>query len=61
MNVSGKHGYSFMVKTIFKDESDILRMCSEMRLFDDEEDVNYASVSEADKHDLEHFDYFFLN
>ena len=61
VNVSGKHSYSFMVKTIFKDELDILRMCSEMRLFDDEEDVNYASVSEADKYDLEHFDYFFLN
>lgn len=61
VNVSRKYRYSFMVKTIFKDESDILRMCSEMRLFDDEEDVNYASVSEADQYDLELFDYFFLN
>ena len=61
VNVSGKHEYSFMVKTVLEDESDILRKCSEMRLFDDEEDVAYASVSEADKSDLEHFDYFFLN
>lgn len=50
-----------MVKTVLEDESDILRKCSEMRLFDDEEDAAYASVSEADKSDLEHFDYFFLN
>ena len=61
VNVSGKHEYSFMVKTVLEDESDILKKCSEMRLFDDEEDVAYASVSEADKTDLEHFDYFFLN
>ena len=61
VNVSGKHGYSFMVKTVLEDESDILEKCSEMKLFNDEEDVNYASVSEADKNDLEHFDYFFLN
>ena len=61
VNVSGKHEYSFMVKTVLEDESDILRKCSEMRLFDDEEDAAYASVSEADEHDLEHFDYFFLN
>lgn len=61
VNVSGKHEYSFIVKTVLKDESDILRKCSEMRLFDDEEDAAYASVSEADKSNLEHFDYFFLN
>ena len=50
-----------MIKTVLEDESDILKKCSEMRLFDDEEDAAYASVSEADKSDLEHFDYFFLN
>ena len=61
VNVSGKHEYSFMIKTVLEDESDILKKCSEMRLFDDEEDAAYASVSEADKSDLEHFDYFFLN
>lgn len=58
VNVSGKHGYSFMVKTILEDESDILTKCSEMELFNDEEDVTYASVSEADKYDQEHFKEF---
>lgn len=55
VNVSGKNGYSFMVKTEMEDESDILEKCSELDLFDCEEDSNYAFVSEADKYDQEHF------
>lgn len=55
VNVSGKNGYSFMVKTEMEDESDILEKCSELDLFDCEEDVNYAFVSEADKYDQDHF------
>ena len=58
VNVPGKHGYSFMVKTILEDESDILEKCSELDLFNDEDDVTYASVSEADKYDREHFKEF---
>ena len=58
VNVPGKHGYSFMVKTVLEDESDILEKCSEMKLFNDEEDVFRASVSEADKYDQEHFKEF---
>lgn len=58
VNVPGKHGYSFMVKTILEDESDILTKCYEMELFNDEDDVTYASVSEADKYDQEHFKEF---
>ena len=58
VNVPGKHGYSFMVNTALEDELDILTKCSEKELFNDEEDVNYASVSEADKHDQEHFKEF---
>lgn len=55
VNVPGNHGYSFMIKTVLEDESDILERCSELDLFNDEEDVTYASVSEADEYDLEHF------
>ena len=58
VNVPGQHGYSFMVKTVMEDESDILTKCFEMNLFNDEDDVNYASVSEADEYDQEHFKEF---
>lgn len=58
VNVPGKHGYSFMVKTSLEDESDILEKCSEKELFNDDEDVNYASVSEADEYDQEFFKEF---
>ena len=58
VNVPGKHGYSFMVKTILEDESDILEKCSELDLFNDEEDAIYASVSEADKYAQELFKEF---
>ena len=58
VNVPGKYGYSFMVNTALEDESDILTKCSEKELFNDDEDVNYASVSEADKYDREHFKEF---
>ena len=58
VNVPGQHGYSFMVKTVLEDESDILTKCFEMNLFNDEDDVNYASVSEADEYDQEHFNEF---
>ena len=58
VNVPGKHGYSFMVNTALEDESDILTKCSEKELFNDEEDVNYASVSEADECDQEIFKEF---
>lgn len=58
VNVPGQHGYSFMVKTILEYESDILTKCFEMNLFNDEDDVTYASVSEADKYDQEHFKEF---
>ena len=58
VNVPGNHGYSFMVKTVLEDESDILEKCSELDLFNDEEDAAYASVSEADKYDQEHFKEF---
>ena len=58
VNVPGKHGYSFMVKTALEDESDILTKCSEKELFNDDEDVNYASVSEADEYAQEFFKEF---
>ena len=58
VNVPGKYGYSFMVNTALEDESDILTKCFEMNLFNDEDDVNYASVSEADEYDQEHFKEF---
>lgn len=58
VNVPGQHGYSFMVKTVLEDELDILTKCFEMNLFNDEDDVNYASVSEADEYDQEHFKEF---
>ena len=58
VNVPGKNGYSFMVKTTLEDEFDILEKCSELDLFNDEEDAIYASVSEADKYDQEHFKEF---
>lgn len=58
VNVPGKNGYSFMVKTTMEDESDILEKCSELDLFNDEEDAAYASVSEADEYDQEHFKEF---
>ena len=35
VNVSGKHEYSFMVKTALEDESDILTKCSEKELLAD--------------------------
>lgn len=58
VNVPGKHGYSFMVKTTLEDEFDILEKCSELDLFNDEDDVTYASVSEADKYAQELFKEF---
>lgn len=58
VNVPGKYGYSFMVNTALEDESDILTKCSEKELFNDDEDVNYASVSEADEYDQEIFEQF---
>ena len=58
MNVPGKYGYSFMVNTALEDESDILTKCSEKELFNDDEDANYASVSEADEYDQEFFEQF---
>ena len=58
VNVPGKYGYSFMVNTALEDELDILTKCSEKELFNDEEDVNYASVSEADECDQEIFKEF---
>ena len=58
VNVPGKYGYSFMVNTALEDESDILSKCYEMELFNYEEDVTYASVSEADEYDQEHFKEF---
>ena len=58
VNVRGRHGYSFMVNTALEDESDILTKCSEKELFNDDEDVNYASVSEADEYDQEFFEQF---
>ena len=58
VNVPGNNGYSFMVKTVLEDESDILEKCSELDLFNYEEDVAYASVSEADEYDQEHFKEF---
>ena len=59
VNVPGKYGYSFMVKTALEGESDILEKCSEKELFNDEDDVTYASVSEADEHDQEFFEQFY--
>ena len=47
-----------MVNTALEDESDILAKCSEKELFNDDEDVNYASVSEADEYDQEFFKEF---
>lgn len=58
VNVPGKYGYSFMVNTALEGESDILEKCSEKELFNDEDDVTYASVSEADEHDQEFFKEF---
>ena len=58
VNVPGRHGYSFMVNTALEDESDILEKCSELDLFNDEEDAIYASVSEADKYAHELFKEF---
>lgn len=49
----GPNGYSFMVKTMLEDKLDILKKCSELDLFNCEEDRNYAFVSEVD--DQEHF------
>ena len=43
---------------MFLRQLDILTKCFEMDLFNDEDDVNYASVSEADEYDQEHFKEF---
>ena len=58
VNVPGKYGYSSMVNTALEDQSHILTKCSEKELFNDDEDVNYASVSEADEYDQEFFKEF---
>ena len=61
VNVPGKYGYSFMVRTEMTedDEEDILDACLEQDLFNDEEDRDVASISEADEDDQKFFDDFY--
>lgn len=61
VNVPGKYGYSFMVRTEMTedDEDAILDACLEQDLFDDEEDRDEASISIADEHDQQFFEDFY--
>ena len=59
VNVSGKHGYSFMVSSEFDDLTDkqVLSAAEEYGLFDDAEDVLGATVFQTDdEYDISHFE-----
>jgi hypothetical protein len=56
VNVSGKKGYSFCVKTGSEmTEDNIIEACVSLDLFSDSEDADYASVEPATEYDVRHF------
>lgn len=58
INVTGHHGYSFMVLCGAKDEDEAIELAAEENLFEDEEDVEYATCEEASEYDIIHFKKF---
>ena len=57
VDVSGRYGYSFMVESDEPvSESQILELSIEQDLFDEESDVNYATVDmNPTEYDVKHF------
>lgn len=57
VNIFGSHGYSFMIYGNYDEfhESEIIDACLAHNLFQDEEDVNYCSIVEADDNDVKAF------
>lgn len=56
VNVPGRHGYSFMVKTNYDLREDrIIELCRKQYLFQDEQDAEYAEVvSDVTEEDIIH-------
>lgn len=56
INVSGKHGYSFMVETDIEDDSEVIYAAKKANLFEDAEDADYAFADDlVSQHDIDHF------
>lgn len=56
INVTGKHGYSFMVCGEFADEYDAIEHAASADLFDDVNDIEYAFADGlVTEQDIEHF------
>lgn len=56
INVSGKHGYSFMVETDIEDDSEVIYAAKKANLFEDAEDADYAFADNlVSQYDIDHF------
>lgn len=57
VDVAGKHGYSFMVYSAYElDECEVISLCLDADLFEDENDAPYAVVDDlVSVSDVEHF------
>ena len=56
ISVSGKRGYSFMVKGDFTDDYDAIEHAASAGLFDDVDDINYAIADDVvTPNDIERF------
>lgn len=59
INVPGKRGYSFMVRTELTDSDDIIQKALDLDLFDDVDDAEICNVSDADENDQKFFNDFY--
>ena len=57
VDVAGKHGYSFMAYSAHElDEYEVISLCLDANLFEDENDAPYAVVDDlVSVSDVEHF------
>jgi hypothetical protein len=54
INVPGKHGYSFAVKCDTSyDEESVIELAAENRLFDEDEDADYAIAEDITESDYD--------
>lgn len=56
INVSGRHGYSFMVETDIENDSEVICAAKKANLFEDAEDADYAFADDlVSQYDIDHF------